>query len=458
MTTEPSSSIPKGYKEAHKAAKPFHIDPADIPLELERLFPPDKVREIARETKFVERERILEPVFFLWTLILGFGVRLERTLSNLRRLYMAWSKSEVCASAWYDRFTPEAVRFLQSCAVLGISQMAGETQRKLADKLRRFLDLLIVDNTIIRLHEALAKRWPATRSRNVAAGLKLSLIVSAVANGPSHVAVHAERTPDIKTLRLGSWVKDRILLMDLGFYKFRIFARIDEQGGYFVSRLKANCNPFILQSLKVHRGQAINLAGKWWGEVESRLQREVADVLAEITFSRRPYNGKSSSDSLPLRLVAIYDDEDKEYHLYLTNIPPEVLSAEDIAALYALRWEIELVFKELKSKYALDVVDTRNPNIVLGLIWTAVLTLLVSRRLYGLLLRSAPREIVGRYTPLRWSNSFAETGEILRGVILGHLGVQGKRDDDAVTLAWSYEVNTLDPNVKRHRLRDGWYA
>jgi len=55
-----------------------------------------------------------------------------------------------------------------------------------------------------------------------------------------------ERTNDVKTLRIGPWVKDRILLIDLGFYKHQIFARIEENGGYFVSRLKNNADPLIV--------------------------------------------------------------------------------------------------------------------------------------------------------------------------------------------------------------------
>jgi len=46
--------------------------------------------------------------------------------------------------------------------------------------------------------------------------------------------------------------------------------------------------------------------------------------------------------------------------------------------------DIELLFKELKSKYALDVLDTKNEQIIEALIWTAMLTLIVSRRIYSL--------------------------------------------------------------------------
>jgi len=117
----------------------------------------------------------------------------------------------------------------------------------------------------------------------------------------------------------------------------------------------------FLQSLKVYRGRAIELVGLHWQEIRDRIKRKVLDADVEVTFSRRPYNDKQTRDSMVLRLVAIWDDKDSEYHVYMTNIPPDVLSAEDIAALYKVRWEVELVFKELKSQYALDKVKTKNP-------------------------------------------------------------------------------------------------
>lgn len=441
---------------AHKAGQPGHLNPVDIPRELERLFPRETVERLARETGFIRRQRVLHAVPFFWTIVLGFGVQLQRTLASLRRDYGELTQTELEQSSWYERFTPALVRFLKACVLHALQQTTREASLHLQDKLRRFQDLLIVDNTVIRLHAALAKRWPATRSRVVAAGIKVTLLISAVANGPKSIAIHSERTPEIKTLRIGPWIKDRIILFDLGFYKFQLFARITEYGGSFVSRLKQNGDPLIRRSLKVHRGRAVDLDGKHWSELKGRLQRGVLDAEVVVEFRRRRYRGKKSSDTLVLRLVAVYDEKAREYHVYLTNIPVEVLAAEDVAALYRVRWEVELTFKELKSKYALDIINTTNPNIVLGLVWTAFLTLIVSRRLYTLLLQSAPPEIRSRYTPLRWADTFARNGERLNAVMLEHFGVEVTNPKSWEKLAWLYEVHSWDPHVKRARLREGW--
>ena len=75
----------------------------------------------------------------------------------------------------------------------------------------------------------------------------------------------------------------------------------------------------------------------------------------------------------------------------MTNISPEAPGAEDLAQLYACRWRIELVFKELNSHYRLDELPTRNAPMVEALILSSILTLLVSRRLLDAVRRRLKR-------------------------------------------------------------------
>jgi putative transposase len=434
-----------------------YLNPEDIPKAIETLLLPDKVEELARKARFVERERKIHPYEFLITLVLGFGIRLQRTLSSLRNNYYDLTKIDFSESAWHDRFNKNLIHFLKDCVALAMTQMANEVNRTLSPKLDRFKDILIQDSTVIRLCAALIRKWPATRSRKPAAGLKVSMLISAVAAGPQKVAIHGERLHDSRTLRIGEWVKDRILLVDLGFFKFRLFARIDECGGYFVSRLKENANPLFVSSLRVHRGQSIEIAGKHWKEIKDRLARSILDAEVEVGFAHRAYNGKRSRDVMPLRLVAVYNAEAERYHVYITNIKPDVLSAEDVAELYRVRWDIEMLFKELKSRYSFDEIKSADENVVEGLIWVGILTLLVSRRLFNVLRKSAPVEMAVRYTPMRWATTFVETAHNLQLVLKGYFGFGPSYDEELKKLAWLYEISTLDPHINRHRLPDGWF-
>ena len=361
---------------------PKYLNPDDIPRSLESLFPQEKVEKLAYETGFTKRLRKIDPYLFFWNLVLGFGVHLMRTLESLRRGYGEKTGIKLSQSGWYEKFKPETVKFLRECVNLAMQQMAGETNRLLSPKMKWLEDILIQDSTVVRLSASLMNKFPAVRSRKNAAGLKVSMLVSAVASSPQKVTIHGERIHEIKTLKIGKWVKNKLLLIDLGFFKYQMFARIQENGGYFLTRLKEGANPQFLSILRTYRGNSIELVGKRWKDVKDRMTREVLDAEVEVSFSRQMYRGKQSKDVKSFRLVAIYNSEAKKYHAYITNIPSDALSAEDIAELYRVRWDIEMIFKELKSKYSLDAITSANPNVVEGLIWVGILTLLVSRRLF----------------------------------------------------------------------------
>lgn len=69
-------------------------------------------------------------------------------------------------------------------------------------------------------------------------------------------------------------------------------------------------------------------------------------------------------------------------HWYLTNLPREWLAAADVAQAYSLRWEVELVFKSLKSGLGLDTIKARRPDALMALVHAKIIALALSRLLY----------------------------------------------------------------------------
>ena len=113
-----------------------------------------------------------------------------------------------------------------------------------------------------------------------------------------------------------------------------------------------------------------------------------------------------------------------------------------------------MIFKELKSRYALDVVNTKNTQIIEAFIWISILTLLVSRRIYSLVRKYNPKEISSRFTQLRWSTIFAENADKQLTLILRYYGIERT----ILTVINVYSSQALDPHVNRHRFRDDWWA
>jgi len=429
-------------------------DQSFIEKDLCTMFSPEFLRKAAADTGLIKRERKIDAVIIFWVLVLSFGVRLQRTLASLKRSYEKEADEKLSDSSWYYRFTPELVAFLKECVLHGIEYLAQEQSYNLNKKLFEFRDVLIQDSTIVRLHSSLAKLYPAARSKGEAAGLKIAVLVSAVGNTPESVSIHKELTNELKTIKVGPWIKGKILFIDLGFYKYQLFTRIAENGGFFVSRLKDNANPLIIKANRYWRGQSIDVCGAYLQDVLPKLKRQILDVEIEVSFKRRAYKGEKKHDTHRFRLVAIYNDEDERYHAYITNINPEILGPEDIGKLYGARWDIELMFKELKSRYSLDAQDTKNPQIIEALIWIAILTLLVSRRTHFNVRKIHPGKNIVRFTQLRWSIIFTENADVQLTLILRYLGITKTWG----TIAGVYDSQALDPHVNRERFRAEWWA
>jgi putative transposase len=278
------------------------------------------VKALAIKTCFIKRERKIKPEVMFWVLTLGFCVYNQHTIASLKRLYEMEANISISDSSWYERFTLELVEFLHQCVIHGIEEFAKEPGRKLSKKLNNFQDVLIQDSTIVRLHSSLADKFPAARSRTVAAGVKVSIMVIAIANGPKTIALYSEKTAEIKTLRIGPWIKDRILLVDLGFYKNQMLTRVEENGGFFVSRIKKNMNPVVASIEEgVPKTKCEEFIGKIVNECMEQLFRKDFDAVVKIMFKRRKYKGRQKKDEMRLRLVAVYNDEDQKYHIYVSQ-------------------------------------------------------------------------------------------------------------------------------------------
>jgi IS4 transposase len=234
-----------------------------------------------------------------------------------------------------------------------------------------------------------------------------------------------------------------------------MFARVEENGGYFVSRIKKNMDPIVVSIEEgIPKTKCKEFMGKPISECIQQLSGKDVDAVVKIAFKRRKYKGKQKKDEMRVRLVAVYNDEDEKHHIYITNIQKDVLNAKDIAKLYGARWDIELLFKELKSRYALDVLETKNVQIIEAFIWTAMLTLIVSRRIYSLVKNStANPKKMARYTQLRWSKIFAQKAADLLTVILHRCGIQRTFE----TTMSVYKSQALDPHVNRKRFREEWF-
>ncbi len=299
-----------------------------------------------------------------------------------------------------------------------------ETHRRRLGPLEEFLgtvkEMLVIDSTVVRLNRLLARTYPGTgkKGHRSEASAKLHLVMRVLDGCPSKVKITAGRTHDAAVWkRVGGWVRGRLLLLDLGYWGYSLFDRIDGNGGFFVSRVKTSANPLIVANNRLCRGRSVSVIGQRLQDVLGSLERKVLDVQVEVRFRRRAWSGTRRSATRTFRLVAIRNDETRRYHCFLTNVGVDDIEAETIAETYRLRWQGELVFKCLRSHGHLDHVPSTKRHIVDVFLWASMLGVLASHALY-LAVRHAVA--VDRHIPmLRWSALFSRVADDILRVVLG---------------------------------------
>jgi IS4 transposase len=392
----------------------------------EIILPYDEVYDQARQTGFSKRLRKLHPVLFILTLLTHRSAHTRPTIRDLWHAYMKMAfpdgitpKDFLTYQSFYERFTEELPLFLQNLLISAMTRMEQKTCLKLEGKYAKFNAIYLIDSTIIRIHEKLAKMFPAVRTRipGKSAGKKLFLIYNAVVHGPSSISLIPERTSDIRILKIGSWVKGSLMIMDLGLYKHWNFAKIAENGGYFIVRLKSLAKPLvkkiIIPDSNVDYSQYI---GRPVSEVLPYLPRGPVAMQVSVSFLRRKYRKKTGKeDSIDFFCVAEYNPIAERWHTYLTNLSLKEFSVREICALYAFRWTIELLFKEMKSDNELGQLKSVNDNLTESLILVSILRTMVSRSVSMLASKYRSEEEENQLHPLLWSRIYKEhTADIAR--------------------------------------------
>ena len=418
---------------------------------IKRAFPPEELRDRGRA--LVERERKFDLVALFYTLSLGFAAGSDRSIQAFLERYVEMAEcDELAYTSFTNWFSPALVATLREILDDAIENL-DPGRNELRGRLEHFRDVLIVDATFVSLYQDAKDVYTATGDDQ--AGLKLHVTESLSSGLPTRLRTTDGKTHERSQLPTGEWVAGALILFDLGFYDFWLFDRIDANDGWFVSRVKSNANPKVVEELRTWRGNSIPLEGKSLKAVLDDLQRQEIDVLVELNFDRK--RGSSATATREFRLVGLLNEEEAEYHLYFTNLPQSKYSAPDIAQLYRARWEVELLFKELKSRFRLDEIKTTKPYVIEALIIMAVISLMISRVIIDELhaLEAKRRESAdadcnesaSRLPPRRGSLAVERHAHLIHFYLMLDLGYEPPDLDEL--LLWASQ----DPNPHRERLR-----
>jgi len=325
----------------------------------------ERLRRWARQTGFVKRKGKLSPYDFLVLMTIG---QLGMKHPSLGGMVTA-IKTRISRVALHYRFSAAASAFLLKCLQFILCQKfncLGQINTKL---LRPFRRVLIVDSSSWDISENLRSVLPGSGGAASAANCKLQAVYDYKHSVLSFLDVTAGTVPDNRyTNHLpGMLQKGDLLLIDQGYFKLSTFADIIAKKAFFLTRFLVRT---VLQDAITHA--PIDLA-KYVRRLQSNTfemnvlmgkekQSQVACRLIGLRVSEQVANERrrrlKKEAKKKGRTVSDHHLRMCDWTLFITNVPQRWLSLEMVRAFYTVRWQIELLFKQLKSILCIHQSDT----------------------------------------------------------------------------------------------------
>ena len=173
-------------------------------------------------------------------------------------------------------------------------------------------------------------------------GIKVHTVINADEMVPSLVWFSPATTHDHNFLKKLKCDDNTIYVFDKGYNDYKAFKHFSEHKTGFVTRIKDSAKYDIVEAQEIS------------SEIHSGV---LSDEIIEIEAKQ----GKETS-KLKVRKVRFYDREKKREFEFITNLFE--LRADFIAALYKIRWQIELLFKQLKQNFPLKYFLGDNENAI----------------------------------------------------------------------------------------------
>lgn len=315
------------------------------------------VVEANQECAFSQRDTRLNEVRFVEVLVLGW---LREGTASLNKLasYAQDLGVQITGSALHERIGSRAIALLGAVLGRSLHEVVQGTRLDVA-VLAQFSAVHITDSTQISLPQQLSEEF---KGNNGDAKLKLQVTFNYSTGAWVGLEIMSGKTSDQKSeLPLLCAREGSLNIQDLGYFKQERLRDIDQQGAFFVSRYQSQTALYKeatdqrlelvkhLRSLSADEWDTTVLLG---GRVKHpvrlvarRLPQELADARRRKAKKKAREQGKTCRADY-LYLLG--------WDILVTNLTADTWLFDQIFNLYALRMQIEWVFRIWKSQLKVD--------------------------------------------------------------------------------------------------------
>ena len=214
--------------------------------------------------------------------------------------------------------------------------------------------LQIIDSTTITLFSNLlfkgVGRHPKTGKKK--GGIKVHTVIHANEGVPSDIKFTSAATNDSFMLKPTTLSKGDIMAMDRAYIDYEKFQQLTERGVIYVTKMKKKLKYSILSDTMYQTPD---------GLMEVRLQH--------VEFVKQVKNGETIHHRA--RIITYVDVRKHKLISLLTNDMDS--DPNEIIAIYRQRWEIELLFKQMKQNFPLKYFYGESANAIKIQIWVTLI-------------------------------------------------------------------------------------
>jgi hypothetical protein len=338
----------------------------------------------APKTGFTQRQSKLTGSLFTQTLVMGWLSNPEASLDNLAQTAASLGVS-ISAQGLDQRFSPHSAACLHQVLEAAVGRLVTG-QATTIQILERFRAVYLQDSTTIGLPDCLSHLWPGGGRE---AAIKLQVrwdYLSGRLIGPFlQPAKRHDRASLVQHLPIE---KGALRLADLGYFGLDNLKQIDQDGGFYLSRVQVQTQifdldgnlldlPFFLESQPSDQIDCPVLLGKNHLLNVRLLAVRVPQDIAQQRRRDLKYHAKRKGQQPSKARLALCD-----WTILVTNAPQDLLSLQEALVLAQVRWQIELLFKLWKSHGHLDKSKSQNPWRTLTELYAKMIGLIIQHWIF----------------------------------------------------------------------------
>ncbi|MDO1451639.1 IS4 family transposase [Rhodocytophaga aerolata] len=349
------------------------LEASQIIKKLEHFFDQQIIIQKATDAGFVKRKSKLYAMSFLQLCFIDTHNACWRSLTQACTFLREIVGVKLRKQSLDSRFNAFAVTFIKSLVEEVIKKQVclvdpAESLENTGASMSKFKRILIGDSTSFSLPAQFTTAYKGSGGMYSTSAIKLYYEYDLL-SGSLNCIKDADGVKSDQTFNEVDSIHSADLVMkDLGFYQMPFFRKLHQKGAYFISRLAAGSKLFVkdkrvsLETLLSEMPACISSYEFGIGIGSDKKERtalgEIKMIVEKVPIAvyeqrirkiRAKYESKARQPSKEQLLW-------NKYNIFVTNIPAELLSIEQVKKIYRLRWQIEILFKTWKSIFHINLV------------------------------------------------------------------------------------------------------